>query len=61
MFLEKVDKSLGRLTLNIEEATQLMLSKKNSALDTQMQLVMNNEMLLSAIIDIIKNQERLLS
>lgn len=65
MVLEKVDRSLGSLTLNLEEATKLMLSKQDSALDRQMQLVMNNERLLSATIDkqlnIIKNQERLLS
>lgn len=33
MVLEKVDMSLGNLTLNIEEATKLMLSKQDSALD----------------------------
>lgn len=64
MVLEKVDRSLGNLILNIEEATKLMLSKQDSALDRQMQLVMNNERLLSDTIDkqlnIIKNQERLL-
>lgn len=53
MVLEKVDRSLGSLTLNLEKATKLMLSKQDSALDRQMQLVMNNERLLSATIDML--------
>ena len=65
MVLEKVEENLGNLTLDIRDNTSAILSKQDSALEKQLQLMMNQERLLSATLDrqseIIRNQELLLS
>ena len=51
MVLEKVEENLGILTLDLRDNTSTILSKQNSALEKQLQLMMIQERLLSATLD----------